>query len=436
MTMIRLLFFNLAFAAAACATPIIPLRHRWLAPVAIGVRRATISQQHGRSAISITRKKATPPIASDVVSRGGASTAQGAAMENIDESEASLSAVDMAEFDNVIEPSPDVPDNSLESRPSTGKPPVKFLRWAYTAAGVATTAAWSTMVYTTIRSNQPQGAMMPCWQHGFFARIGAMSAASLIAGSFGSLAATCSASNAESWEQLGSSTPSFRRQNLALATTGAASALWVRFAEVVTRIPGTDPLVSHQSYTGAMQARLIGCYGPAAALGAIVWARSLPDDCRNPLSWPKRIADGVSKSLVSIAPKSIDDPVQVKYSLLTSSFLIFTGMQTVCNMPISVIPSWTSRRLSRAFPIYTFLGAATAFDLKEATESGRLLIDKNYRYLSNGVKGFGGLYLGARAGAVFFDPSFPNAFHAVNQVPGLAVAAIIMIGLTLRSDEK
>lgn len=78
----------------------------------------------------------------------------------------------------------------------------------------------------------------------------------------------------------------------------------------------------------------------------------------------------------------------------------------------------------------------TAFDLKEATENGRLLIDDNYRYLSNGIKGFGSLYLGARAGAVFFDPSFPGAFHAVNQVPGLAVAAALMVGLTLRSDEK
>ena len=134
-----------------------------------------------------------------------------------------------------------------------------------------------------------------------------------------------------------------------------------------------------------MQACLIGGYGSAAALGALVWARSLPEDCRNPLTWPKRIGDGVSKALVSIAPKDANDPVQVKYALITTSMLIFTGMQTVCNMPISVIPSWTSRRLSRAFPIYTFLGAVTAFDLKEATESGRLLIDKNYRYLSHGV---------------------------------------------------
>lgn len=52
------------------------------------------------------------------------------------------------------------------------------------------------------------------------------------------------------------------------------------------------------------------------------------------------------------------------------------------------------------------------------------------------ITGFGGLYLGARAGAIFFDPSFPKHFGMVNQVPGLAVAAMLMVGLTLRSDEK
>jgi hypothetical protein len=185
-----------------------------------------------------------------------------------------------------------------------------------------------------------------------------------------------------------------------------------------------------------MQARLIACYGSAALLGAAVWARCLPKDVRcNPLLWPKRIVDGVSKSLLSIAPKDINDPVQVKYSLLTSSFLFFTAIQTVCNMPIAVIPSWTSRRLSRAFPIYTLLGAVTTFDLKEATETGRLSIDDRFRYLSYGVKGFGVLYLAAKCG-IFVDPSFPEHFKVVTQVPGLAAAAIAMVGLTLRSDHQ
>eukprot|EP00957_Ditylum_brightwellii_P089029 6780008-Ditylum_brightwellii.AAC.1 len=62
---------------------------------------------------------------------------------------------------------------------------------------------------------------------------------------------------------------------------------------------------------------LMGCYGSGAVLAATVWAKSLPDDVRsNPLSWPGRIADGVSKSLVSLAPANKDDPVNVKYALL------------------------------------------------------------------------------------------------------------------------
>jgi hypothetical protein len=71
------------------------------------------------------------------------------------------------------------------------------------------------MVYTAIRDNQPPGAMMPSPQHPLFARIGAMSAAALIAGSFASLATTCGSDDVQSWEELGDSSPSFRRQNLA-----------------------------------------------------------------------------------------------------------------------------------------------------------------------------------------------------------------------------
>lgn len=392
--MMRILLLTLAYIVATCnaaaaAQMSVGLRQRMLTPIVVGVRRATMNSSQQRYA---TKSDLIQPSVTSV-SRGGTAICD-------------------------------------------RKPPVKLLQWAYAGAGMATTAGWGTMAYTTIRDNQPAGAMMPCWQHPVFARIGAMSAASLILGSFASLAATCCESDAESWEELGDSSPSFRRQNLALATTGVASSLWVRFADVVTKIPGSNPVASHQSYSGIMQSRLIGAYGSAGLLGALVWARCLPEDSRNPLTWPKRIGDGVSKAIVSIAPKDVNDPVQVKYALITTSMLIFTGMQTVCNMPVSVIPSWTSRRLSRAFPIYTFLGAVTAFDLKEATENGRILVDKNYRYLSSGIKGFGALYLGARAGAICFDPSFPEHFGMVNQVPGLAVAAMLMVGLTLRSDER
>jgi len=314
---------------------------------------------------------------------------------------------------------------------SSGTPSTRFLQWAYGACGVATTAAWSTAVYTTVRSNQPPGAMMPCWQHQFFARLGGMSAAPLLLAGFGVLA--CSAAQAtESWDPLG--TPTCRRHNLALATTGVGGALWTYFAETITKIPGTG--TSHQVYTGALKWGLMGCYGSGAALTAAIWARSLPDDVRcHPLQWPGRIADGVSKSLVSLAPANTNDPVNVKYALLATSFLVFTGMQTLCNMPVAVMPSWLSRRISRKFALMTLLGATTSFDLKEAAESGKLLVESNYRTLSHGLTAFGGLYFAARSG-VLFDPSFPKHFGVVNQVPGLAVACALLVALTLRSDKK
>ena len=193
--------------------------------------------------------------------------------------------------------------------------------------------------------------------------------------------------------------------------------------------------VCHQSYKGGTRAALIASYGSAAALGAAVWIRSLPEEVRsNPLSWPGRVADGVCKSLVSLAPANINDPTNVKYAILSTSFLLFTALQ-LHSFPTAVIPSWTGRRCSRAFPAWTFLAAVASYNLKEARESGKLFADSTYRTLSNGLTGFGGVYLSARVGAVLLDPSFPGHYGLVKQVPFWAAASAALIGLTLRPDQ-
>lgn len=314
------------------------------------------------------------------------------------------------------------------SKTAVAKPPA-FLKWAYNTAGLAMTAAYTTIVLTTIRSNQPLGAIMPNWQHPLVNQISVLSAIPLFLSSFATLRnASCN----DSWEEL--SSPSCRRQNLALVVTGVASCLWVNFAATITAIPGSVPLASHQVYKGAMKAVLLGAYGSVAALSAFVWRGSLPEDVRNdPLSWPGRVADGVAKSIVSIAPLSIENPVNVKYSLLTVGFLVLTAIQTLGSHPLSVIPSWTGRRISRLFSSMTFLAAVAAFDLKEATENGKL---SSSRTLSNGIKGMGAVHLASKAGAIFLDPSFPGSYHAVVLVPGFAAAAIAFFTLTLRSDEE
>jgi len=305
------------------------------------------------------------------------------------------------------------------------KPPA-ILHTAYSACGLATTAAWATVVLTAIAPGAP--GPMPTYRHGLFARTGALSAAPIIVSTF----ATLAAASKDSWEQMGSST--CRRLNLALVAAGVGSALWVGFAPRITQIPGTSPPVSHASYKGLTRAALIGSYGSAAALSAAVWVRSLPEEVRgSPLQWPGRVADGVAKSLVSLAPASTSDPVNVKYSLLSTSFLVLTAIG-FGNFPLAVCPSWTGRRCSRAFPAWMFLAAVSSYNLKEATEQGKLLAESAYRTLSTGLTVFGGTYLAAKFGAVFLDPSFPVHYKIVTQVPTAQAAAALMIGLTLRPD--
>jgi hypothetical protein len=269
-------------------------------------------------------------------------------------------------------------------------------------------------VITTIRSNQPLGAIMPCMQHGLVNRISVLSAVPLILSSYGLLR---SAADSDTWDEL--SSESCRRQNLVLVATGVASALWVNFAPTITKIPGSE--LSHQAYSGLMKKALLGAFTSGAALSAYVWKNSLPEDTPL-LSLPGRVVDGVAKSIVSIAPSNSNNPVNVKYSLLTTGFLILTAIQTLGPHPLSVIPSWTGRRLARAFPAWTLLAAVTSFDLKESTEKGKVLLHDN-QILSKGIKGYGVVYLASKVGAVFFDPSFPVHYPAVQMVSGWAAVS-------------
>ena len=273
---------------------------------------------------------------------------------------------------------------------------------------------------------------MPSAQHGPFARMGCFAVVPLLYSTYSTLASA----SKESWEQLGS--PACRRLNLALVAAGLGSALWVGFAPTITAIPGTNPVASHAGWiadAGMTRTALIGAYGATAALSAAVWARSLPEDARKkPLSWPGRVVDGVSKSLVTLAPANVNDPVNVKYSLLSTSFLVLTALQ-LGSHPLSVVPSWTGRRLARAYPAWTLLAAASSINLKEAAENGKLLVDSTYRSLSNGLTAFGAIYLASKTGSVLLDPSFPDSYHAVKMVPTWAAAGAAMIGLTLRPDK-
>ena len=98
--------------------------------------------------------------------------------------------------------------------------------------------------------------------------------------------------------------------------------------------------------------------------------------------------------------------------------------------------SSSERRCSRAFPAWTLLAAATSYNLKEAAESGKLYTESTYKALSSGLAGMGALYLLAKGGAIFIDPSFPVHYGIVRQVFPLQAAAATAMSLTLRPDTK
>mmetsp|Transcript_24489 Transcript_24489/g.41934 ORF Transcript_24489/g.41934 Transcript_24489/m.41934 type:complete len:153 (+) Transcript_24489:76-534(+) len=124
-----------------CSSTITPLslRSRLLTPVIVGIRSAKTSSC-GRSSSSLHR------------------TAPSVKFTTNDDDDANDSIAI-------------VRGGSSSAVSDARAPPNGLLKWAYTAAGAATTAAWYTMCHTTIRSNQPLGAMMPSPQHAVFARL-------------------------------------------------------------------------------------------------------------------------------------------------------------------------------------------------------------------------------------------------------------------------
>lgn len=303
--------------------------------------------------------------------------------------------------------------------------PSTLLPLAYSVTGLATALAWAFIVLTTITSNAPLGALMPNWQHPTVNQISVLSALPLILSSFNSLRVAASST----WKEL--SSPSCRRHNLALAASTLGGALWVNYAHIITKVPGTA--LSHASYAGPVRAALLATYLSTAALSAAVWARSVGGGLS---SLPTRLSDGVSRFLCALAPADKEDPVNVKYSVLTAGFTFLTALQLLAPHPLAVVPSWTGRRISRAFAQWTLLAAVTSYDLKEAVERGELGTSRHFQKLSNGLKAFGVLHVLSKIGAVFLDPSFPGSYHAVVLVPGWAAAATALFCLTLRSDKK
>ena len=120
--MMRVLLMLASIVAVTCnaAHQSMMSSHSLLSPVLIGVKRATIGRQRTQQSSVLTDIDITTHP-SYVTTRGG-----GAAPVC-----------------------------------KSGRPCTQMLSKLYAIGGIATSSAWATMCYTTIRDNQPAGALMP-----------------------------------------------------------------------------------------------------------------------------------------------------------------------------------------------------------------------------------------------------------------------------------
>ena len=115
------LIFLASIVAVTCNAAHMMSSHSLLSPIIIGVKRATIGRQRTQQSSVLTDIDITTHPSYVVTTRGG-----GAAPVC-----------------------------------KSGRPCTQMLSKLYAIGGIATSSAWATMCYTTIRDNQPAGALMP-----------------------------------------------------------------------------------------------------------------------------------------------------------------------------------------------------------------------------------------------------------------------------------
>ena len=122
--MMRVVLILASIVAATCNAAhqsIMSSRTSLLSPIIIGVKRATIGRQSTQQSSVLTDIDITTHPSYVVTTRGG-----GAAPVC-----------------------------------KSGRPCTQMLSKLFAIGGIATSSAWATMCYTTIRDNQPAGALMP-----------------------------------------------------------------------------------------------------------------------------------------------------------------------------------------------------------------------------------------------------------------------------------
>lgn len=253
--------------------------------------------------------------------------------------------------------------STLSSDGCDGDGPLKNVARAYNLAGIASAMAWIAIAYVGLSFHPTASVNADCGFRHNFLTIAQAFAFPLPVGwaAFHSLHSAASVG----WDRLSSAT--YRRLNLGVGVASLYMAAATGFAPAFSTGYDLFPL--------GLRVGAAAIHLSTALLSLSVWGRTV-----TPRFSVGRVIRGAVGSLWTLGPRNpTSDPDDQSntsgaslYAMGTVGLLWFSIFPIVSTFPLATIPAILGKRLSRTVSGFTFLGAVTAYCLKDAAERDRL----------------------------------------------------------------
>ncbi len=223
------------------------------------------------------------------------------------------------------------------------KPSLPRVATAYSAAGLASSAAWTACSLVALSSHPNAAINAACgFRHNILtiAQALAMPLPLCVA-----VSAALKSAAIVGWDRLKSAT--YRRLNLGLAL----ASIWMAAATI--NMPAFA--YGYDMYPKALKLLATAAHTLTALLCTGVWLRTVEPTSSG--HYVPRIVRGLSGAIVSLAPKDASDNPDVvagrdgraEYALCVALFAWFAVLPVVSPFPLATVPAILGKRMSRAY---------------------------------------------------------------------------------------